>query len=81
MALLGKDGRYKKHILCVIVANKKMEQFVDDELLFPYPFAGRGQNMGAYSSGSQGPIQLTCCSDTQVWHTIQQQRQEALPCI
>ena len=35
---------YKKHIFLVFVGNKKSERIVDDELLFPYPFAGNGAN-------------------------------------
>jgi hypothetical protein len=36
--------RLQKHLFMVFVANKKIEKMVDDDLLFPYPFAGVGKN-------------------------------------
>ena len=38
------EQRLQKHLFMVFVANKKIEKLVDDDLLFPYPFAGMGQN-------------------------------------
>ena len=35
-----KTQRWNKHFLCVFVANKRIERYVDDELLFPLSFAG-----------------------------------------
>jgi hypothetical protein len=38
------EQRLQKHLFMVFVANKKIEKLVDDDLLFPYPFAGMGEN-------------------------------------
>jgi curved DNA-binding protein CbpA len=38
--LLDRHGRFTKHFLCVFVSGKHAEQFVTEELLFPYPFTG-----------------------------------------
>mmetsp|Transcript_16742 Transcript_16742/g.18732 ORF Transcript_16742/g.18732 Transcript_16742/m.18732 type:complete len:787 (+) Transcript_16742:120-2480(+) len=41
---LDKNMRFGKHFLCVFVADKNMESFVDNQLLFPYPFGRKGRN-------------------------------------
>jgi curved DNA-binding protein CbpA len=38
------EQRLQKHLFMVFVANKKIEKMVDDDLLFPYPFAGKSEN-------------------------------------
>jgi curved DNA-binding protein CbpA len=38
--LLDRHGRFTKHFLCVFVSGKSAEEFVTNELLFPYPFTG-----------------------------------------
>ena len=43
-AMLDDKGVYKTHFLCAFVGNRHIERYVDDELLFPYPFAGVGEN-------------------------------------
>ena len=40
----SKQPVYKSHLLLVFVGNRKAEKNLDDELLFPYPFAGIGAN-------------------------------------
>lgn len=43
---LDEHGRLERDLLMVFVGNKKVEGVVDDVLLFPYPFAGTGENGG-----------------------------------
>jgi hypothetical protein len=42
--LLDQQGNYERHFLCVFVVTKKIETLVDDEWMFPFPFAGLGSN-------------------------------------
>ena len=36
--ILDQEGRFRRHFLAVFVGGKRMEQYVDQELRFPYPF-------------------------------------------
>jgi curved DNA-binding protein CbpA len=42
--MLDENGKAERHLFMVFVADKKTETFVDDDLVFPYPFAGKGNN-------------------------------------
>ena len=54
----GESLYFKKHFLGVFVARRKMEQYADEVLLFPYPFAGKIQN-GRHSASAWDDILQT----------------------
>jgi hypothetical protein len=46
--LLDRNMQFKKYFFCVFVADKNIENFVDNELLFPYPFIGGKEGRNSF---------------------------------
>jgi hypothetical protein len=46
--LLDQNMQFKKYFFCVFVADKNIENFVDNELLFPYPFLGGKEGRNSF---------------------------------
>jgi len=42
--MLDENGRLERHLFMVFVADKSIEQMLDNIFLFPYPFAGMSKN-------------------------------------